>query len=86
MAQNWIMMISEQHRYQGISYKSDIIVISGDSSGMYITESKLLVVVGGGLTVSSQNYDFGPNINICMGELDQAGQLQTLNISKNSSR
>ena len=44
------------------------------------------MVVGGGLTVSSQNYDVGPNINICIGELDQAGQLQTLNISKNSSR
>ena len=30
MAQNWIMMISELHRYQGVSYKSDIIVISGE--------------------------------------------------------
>ena len=30
-ASNWIMMISEQHRYQGVSYKSDIIVISGTS-------------------------------------------------------
>ena len=29
-AQNWVMIISEQHRYQGVSYKSDIIVISGD--------------------------------------------------------
>ena len=29
MAQNWIMIISEQHRYQGVSYKSDINVISG---------------------------------------------------------
>ena len=27
-AQNWILIISEQHRYQGVSYKSDIIVIS----------------------------------------------------------
>ena len=30
MAQNWVMMISELHRYQGVSYKSDIIVLSGD--------------------------------------------------------
>ena len=29
MAQNWVLIISEQHRYQGVSYKSDIIVISG---------------------------------------------------------
>ena len=29
MSQNWVMVISEQHRYQGVSYKSDIIVISG---------------------------------------------------------
>ena len=29
MAQNWIMMISELRRYQGVSYKSDITVISG---------------------------------------------------------
>jgi len=28
-AQNWVLIISEQHRYQGVSYKSDIIVISG---------------------------------------------------------
>jgi len=33
MAQNWIMMISELHRYQGVSYKSDIIVISGLDPG-----------------------------------------------------
>ena len=26
---SWIMIISEQHRYQGVSYKSDITVISG---------------------------------------------------------
>ena len=29
MSQNWVMLISEQHRYQGVSYKSDIIVVSG---------------------------------------------------------
>ena len=29
MAQNWIMIISEFRRYQGVSYKSDITVISG---------------------------------------------------------
>jgi len=32
-AQNWVMIISEQHRYQGVSYKSDIIVISGLDQG-----------------------------------------------------
>merc|ERR1712029_131622 len=32
-AQNWILIISEQHRYQGVSYKSDIIVISGLDKG-----------------------------------------------------
>ena len=29
-AQNWLLIICEQHRYQGVSYKSDIIVISGE--------------------------------------------------------
>ena len=29
MAENWVMVVSEMHRYQGVSYKSDIIVISG---------------------------------------------------------
>ena len=28
-SENWVMVVSEQHRYQGVSYKSDIIVISG---------------------------------------------------------
>ena len=32
MAQTWIMIISELHRYQGVSYKSDITVISGQIS------------------------------------------------------
>merc|ERR1719391_125283 len=32
-SQNWLMIISEQHRYQGVSYKSDIIVISGLDTG-----------------------------------------------------
>ena len=36
MAQSWIMMISEQHRYQGVSYKSDIIVISGEQMYSFI--------------------------------------------------
>jgi len=41
MAQNWIMMISEQHRYQGVSYKSDIIVISGlDPGDRQVLEQK----------------------------------------------
>ena len=39
-SESWIMIISEQHRYQGLSYKSDITVISGDilthsSQGMF---------------------------------------------------
>ena len=29
-SESWIMIISEQHRYQGLSYKSDITVISGN--------------------------------------------------------
>ena len=29
LTDSWIMIISEQHRYQGLSYKSDITVISG---------------------------------------------------------
>ena len=33
VCQNWVMVISEQHRYQGVSYKSDIIVISGLDPG-----------------------------------------------------
>ena len=33
MAQNWLMIITEQHRYQEVSYKSDIIVISGLDQG-----------------------------------------------------
>ena len=32
MAQNWILLISELRRYQGVSYKSDITVISGKIS------------------------------------------------------
>ena len=32
MAENWIMVCSEMHRYQGVSYKSDIIVISGEQA------------------------------------------------------
>jgi len=41
VAQNWILMISEQHRYQGVSYKSDIIVISGlDPGDRQVLEQK----------------------------------------------
>jgi len=41
MAQNWILIISEQHRYQGVSYKSDIIVISGlDQGDRQVLEQK----------------------------------------------
>lgn len=41
MAQNWVMMISEQHRYQGVGYKSDIIVLSGlDPGDRQVLEQK----------------------------------------------
>jgi len=33
MAQNWVMVISELRRYQGVCYKSDITVISGLDPG-----------------------------------------------------
>lgn len=33
MAQNWVMLVSEQHRYQGVSYKSDVVIISGLDPG-----------------------------------------------------
>ena len=29
-AQNWVMIISELRRYQGVCYKSDITVLSGN--------------------------------------------------------
>ena len=32
MAQTWVMMISELRRYQGVCYKSDITVISGEQN------------------------------------------------------
>jgi len=39
--QNWILIISEQHRYQGVSYKSDITVISGlDPGDRQVLEQK----------------------------------------------
>ena len=44
MAQNWVMMISELHRYQGVSYKSDIIVISGATT-VLPTPCKLQIVL-----------------------------------------
>ena len=34
-SENWVMVVSEQHRYQGVSYKSDIIVISGNPLTQY---------------------------------------------------
>jgi len=41
MAENWIMVCSEMHRYQGVSYKSDIIVISGlDPGDRQVLEQK----------------------------------------------
>ena len=29
VTQSWILVITELHRYQGVGYKSDIVVISG---------------------------------------------------------
>ena len=40
ITESWIMLISEQHRYQGVSYKSDITLISGQHI-LTITASKL---------------------------------------------
>jgi len=41
MAQNWIMIISELRRYQGVCYKSDITVISGlDLGDRQVLEQK----------------------------------------------
>ena len=37
-SENWVMVVSEQHRYQGVSYKSDIIVISGNNHSLYHPE------------------------------------------------
>ena len=37
-AQSWILVISELHRYQGVSYKSDIIVISGGVWGPALSQ------------------------------------------------
>ena len=33
---NWVFLITEQHRYQGLSYKSDIIVISGRIKALFL--------------------------------------------------
>merc|ERR1712013_78437 len=43
MAQTWIMIISELHRYQGVRYKSDITVISGlDPGDRQVLEHKYI--------------------------------------------
>jgi len=40
-AQNWLLLITEQHRYQGVSYKSDIVVVSGlDPGDRQVLEQK----------------------------------------------
>ena len=33
--QNWVLIISELHRYPGVGYKSDIVVISGTERQSY---------------------------------------------------
>ena len=42
ITESWIMLISEQHRYQGVSYKSDITLISGQH--ILMTEVRYFVV------------------------------------------
>jgi len=38
---NWVLLITEQHRFQGVSYKSDIIIISGlDPGDRQVLEQK----------------------------------------------
>ena len=39
--QSWILVITELHRYQGVGYKSDIVVISGDHDNALGTRSLL---------------------------------------------
>ena len=39
--QSWILVITELHRYQGVGYKSDIVVISGDHDNAPGTRSLL---------------------------------------------
>ena len=36
VCESWVMVVSEQHRYQGVSYKSDIIVISGEEGQLIL--------------------------------------------------
>ena len=43
MAENWVMVVSEMHRYQGVSYKSDIIVISGPVIFFVIINTNLIL-------------------------------------------
>ena len=43
-AQNWIMIISELRRYQGVCYKSDITVISGELQWSVVGVMTLLQV------------------------------------------
>ena len=48
MAENWVMVVSEMHRYQGVSYKSDIIVISG----LDIVSNILFVIINTNLILT----------------------------------
>merc|ERR1719268_91256 len=42
-ARSWVLLISEQHRYQGVSYKSDITIISGlDHGDRQVLEQRYL--------------------------------------------
>ena len=62
MAQNWVMMISELHRYQGVSYKSDIIVISGDTSNIMqsvvLLKPRIQLHVSTYLNMYNHNYKY----------------------------
>ena len=62
MAQNWVMMISELHRYQGVSYKSDIIVISGNTSNIMqsvvLLKPRIQLHVSTYLNMYNHNYKY----------------------------
>ena len=41
-AQNWVMIISELRRYQGVCYKSDITVLSGNPDSSAVIDNTVL--------------------------------------------
>ena len=47
-AQNWVMIISELRRYQGVCYKSDITVLSGNPDRSTVLYCTVLARAGPG--------------------------------------